>query len=105
MTEFVLSRSKEDTNNTPGVPVAVHGDVVGEWFVVQTVLTSLDQGVPSLFVATNGHSVVEHGFKVVEVSGKLVHGYGLHGHAGEAQFLRRVSREVLFVSDREIWLC
>lgn len=102
MTEFVLFRSKEDTNDTPGVPVAVHGDVIGEWFVIQTILTSLDQGVPSLFVATNGHSVVEHGFEMVEVSGKLVHGYGLNGHAREAHFLRRVSREVFLVSGGEI---
>lgn len=83
MAELVVFRSKEDTNYTFGILVAVHGDVIGERFVVQPVLSSFDHGVLGFCVTTNRHSIVQQGLEMIEVSGEFVHGHGFDAYTWE----------------------
>lgn len=103
MTKFIVFWTKENANYTRGGFVAVDGNMIGEWFMIQTVLTSLDQSVPGFFVATNGHSVAEQGLKVIEVSDEFVYSYGLNGHTREAQFIYGVTGNIFLVSGRRIF--
>lgn len=83
MAEFVVFRSKEDTDYTFDVFVAIHGDVISERFVVQPVLSSFDHGALGFCVTLNRHSIVQQGFKMIKISDEFVHGHGFDAYTWE----------------------
>lgn len=83
MTELVVFRSKEDTDHTFDIFVAVHDDVIGKRFVVQPVLSSFDHGVLGFCVTLNRHSIVQHGLEMIKISDELVHGHGFDAYTWE----------------------
>ncbi|KYN01103.1 hypothetical protein ALC62_08329, partial [Cyphomyrmex costatus] len=56
----IMFRSKEDTDDRLNIFVAVDGDVIGEGFMIQTILTCLYQQRLSLLVTAYRYGVVEH---------------------------------------------
>lgn len=101
VSKFVVLRSKEDTNDRLSILVAPDRHVVGERFVVQTMLTSLGYAAVGVILVANGHSVVQHGVERVEVRGQFVYGHGFDADTREEQIVYCIFRQILLVSKKK----
>ncbi|EFN83610.1 hypothetical protein EAI_00129, partial [Harpegnathos saltator] len=77
--------------------VAIHCDMVGEGFVVETILTRLDQHRVSFFLARYRQGVIDERVEVVEEGRQFVHGDRLDLHAREYKVIVRIARQVFLI--------
>ena len=97
---IVVFGSEENANHHIGIFVGNNVDSVGEWLVVQSVLTSLDDDV--FFDFAYSDSAADVDVEVIEVSDEFVDVEGIDFDAWEDEFFALVIWKVALVSQEDL---
>ena len=93
----VIFRSKEELYSNFSGFVCIDAKVYAERFMIQSMLTNLDDEIVSLILICNEKTIADRRIKMIEVSQQFVNGNRFDLNFGIDQFLLRVGLKVILV--------